>query len=112
MVKQESDIKLKRVKLHIKNAPVDVASGITHQLYRMLDDKELHSISIEDVRKSEHSIEILIVIGVFLGGYTISKILDVPVNHALAKILGNLRIWKHNRKQTKLDFFIDDKHLE
>ena len=104
--------KFKKIKLHIKNAPVDVASNITHQLYQMVDNKEIHSISIDNVRKSEHSIEILVGIGVFLSGYAASKILDVPVNHVLQKIRMNLIKWKHNKKQRRMDVFFDNECLE
>lgn len=112
MSKQKSEIKFKRVTLRIKNAHIEIASGITHQLYQMVDDKELHSISIDNVRKSEHSVEMLIGIGIFISGYVASKIIDMPVNHVLQKIRMNLLRWKYHKKQKKLDFFFDGERLE
>ncbi|TAK25109.1 MAG: hypothetical protein EPO37_01810, partial [Nitrosarchaeum sp.] len=107
MTKAESDIKYKEVKIHIKNAPVTIAGGITHQLYEMVDLQEVHSVSIEDVRKSEHSVEV--VIGVIIGfgaNYLAEKVLDVPYNYTIKKIVSMLKKWKRNTPQKTLDIFM------
>ena len=112
MKKEKSEKKYKEVKIHIHNAHVNIAGGITHQLYEMVDAREIHSVSIDDVRKSEHSVEILIGVVIFLGGYAASKVLDVPYNHALKGVHSMLKKWKRKTPQSTLDIFMDDEQIE
>lgn len=113
MKKEKSGEKYKEVKIHIKNAHVNIAGGITHQLYEMVDAREVYSISIDDVRKSKNSVEVII--GVMIGygvNYLAGKALDVPYNHVLGKIHSMLKKWKRKTPQKTLDIFMDDESIE
>lgn len=113
MTKKLSDKKYKEFKIHINNAHVNIASGITHELYEMVDSKELHSISIDDVRKSKHSVEILFGILVGFGAsYIAGKIVDIPYNHTIERIHIMLKKWKRKTPQSTLDIFFDDEKIE
>ncbi len=108
-----SEKKYKESKIRINNAHVKVAGGITHELYDMVDAKELHSISIEDVRKSKHSVEVLfgVIIG-FGASYIAGKIVDIPYNLTIEKIHRMLKKWKRKTPQSTLDIFFDDEKIK
>ena len=101
----------KKIKIQIKNADVLVAGEITHYLYNMVDDQELQLVSIDEVRKSENSIEIILGVVLFGIGYLAGKALDIPYNHAVNKIRSMLRKWKNSKRGT-LDIFMDDESIE
>jgi len=111
--KEKSREKYKQVKIHIHNAHVNIAGGITHQLYEMVDTREVHSVSIEDVRKSEYSVEVIIgvIIG-FTASYLAGKVVDIPYNHTLKRIHSMLKKWKRKTPQSTLDIFMDDEPIE
>jgi len=108
-----SSKQFKKIKIQIKNVDVTIAGSITHYLYDMVDNQELQSVSIDDVRKSKNSIEIVLgAVGVFLIGYTAGKALDIPYYHAVSKIRSMLQKWKKKSKHGTLDFFMDDEPIE
>jgi len=115
LVKINSDKKLKKIKIQIKNADVSVAGEITHYLYKMVDNQELHSVSIDEVRKSEKSIEVVIIVVVWIAtnvaSYLLGKGLDIPYNRAVRKIRSMLLKRKRQRHGT-LDAFMDDDPIE
>lgn len=112
MKKEKSGEHYKEVKIHIKNADVYVASGITHQMYEMVDVQELYSISIDDVRKSKNSVDVII--GVIIGfsvNYFVEKAADIPYNYTVEKIRSILKKWKKKTPQKTLDIFMDDEQI-
>lgn len=100
-------------KIRIKNADPWAAGWISHYLYKMVDKKEILEMEITKIKKSEKSIE-LVIIGIltFLGGYIAGKGLDIPYNSAMAKILRLLYRWQRKRRNMQLDFFFDDEPIE
>jgi len=109
----KNDKQFKKIKIQIKNAPVLVAVNITYSLYEMVDKRELQSVSIDKVRKSENSIEVIIGLGIsFAIGYIAGKVVDIPYNYAVDKILSILRKWKRRQKRGTLDIFMDDEPIE
>jgi len=104
--------KFKKIKIQIKNVDVPVAGEITHYLFEMLDNQELQSISIDEVKKSKNCIDFIIgvVVG-FVVTYFAGKIVDIPYNHTINKIRSMLQKWK-NPKNGSLDFFMDDDTIE
>jgi len=102
----------KKMQIHLKNADVEEAEGITHYLYQMIEDRELEWVSIENVKKSPNSIEVFLLAVVSFGlGYLGAKAIDPAYERAKEKILDMLKKWK-NRSQTKLDVFFDDKKMD
>jgi len=108
----KTDKKFKKIKIQIKNADVSVAGGITHYLYEMVDEQELHSVSIDEVRKSKNSIEVILIAVVSFGiTFIAGKVVDIPYNRAVKKILLMLRKRKR-KKQGTLDAFMNDEPIE
>jgi len=113
LAKNRSEIKYRNFKIHINNARVNTASGITHELYEMVDKQELYSVSIDGVRKSKHSVEVIfgLVVG-FAVAYVAGKIVDIPYNHAIKKIITMLKKWKRTSPQSTLDIFFNNEKIE
>jgi len=110
--KINSDKKFKKIKIQIKNADVSVAGGITHYLYEMVDNRELYSVSIDEVRKSKNCIDVILVaVVIFAIGYFAGKGLDIPYNRSIEKIRLMLLKRKRQRHGT-LDAFMDDDPIE
>lgn len=113
MSKQKSKIKLTKYSILIKNAPIETAGGFTHQLYDMIDKRELHSASIKDARKSPHSVDVFFEVLMEYGiPYVLSKAADIPANHALGKIITSWKKWRRKNPQKTMDMFIDGEHVE
>ena len=113
MSTKRSDKKYKEFKIYMNNAPVETASGITHELYEMVDSQEIHTISIKNVKKSKHSVEVII--GVIIGftvPYIAGKFVDIPYNIAVKKIHTRLKNWRTKSPQSTLDIFFDDEKIE
>jgi len=101
-------------KIKIKNADPWAAGWITQYLYKMVDKKEIEKMEITQIKKSEKSIELLIVGGIvtFLAGYFVGKVLDIPYNSTLSKLLRLLERWKRKRRNMSLDFFLNEERIE
>ncbi len=93
----------------IKNADVRAAGWITYHMYKFVDVGEVESVEVEQVRKSEESIDLIIVF--FVTAYHVAKDLK-EVHEAVIKVKEMLRIWKAKRKQMKLDMFLDGEQIQ
>jgi len=100
-------------KIKIKNADPWAAGWITHYLYKMVDKNEIRDMQITRIKKSEKSIELVIVGALtLLVGYFAGKGLDIPYNSAMGKILRLLARWKKKRRNMSLDVFLDEESIE
>ncbi|AJM93038.1 hypothetical protein [Nitrosopumilus piranensis] len=79
----------------------------------MVDERELHSVSIKDARKSPHSVEVFFEVVVEYGiPYVLSKVTDIPANHVLRKIITSWKKWRKKNPQKTMDMFIDGESIE
>jgi len=107
------DKKKHRIEIRIRNADPWAAGWITQYVYKMVDRKELEKMQITHIKKSEKSIELIITgVFIFLAGYIAGKVLDIPYNSTLKKLLRLLRRWKRKRRNMSLDIFIDGEPIE
>lgn len=98
----------------IKNADIWTAGWITYYMYKFVDEGEIESVKVEQVRKSEESIDLIIVFLVAKQIYDGVK--DVwEVRKAIMKIEEKvkemLRMWKERKAQTKLEMFFDNERI-
>jgi len=95
---------MKEMNITIKNADVWASTWITNFFYRNLDNENLVHLNIKNVHKSKHSIEFEIFIA-----YLMAKAVEMRLER---KMLDYLKKWLKNRKQTKLEIYINNDRLE
>jgi len=96
----------------IKNADVWAAGWITYYMYKFVDVGEIESVEVEQVRKSDESIDLIIKF--FVAAYSIyhaAKDLK-EARDAVTKVGEMLRRWKAKRKQKKIDIFLDGEQIQ
>lgn len=102
-----------RFKIRIKNADPWAAGWITHYLYKMVDRNEIERMDLTKIRKSEKSIEVVVVgILIWAGGFIAGKVVDIPYNSAAEKLLRLLRRWQRKRRNMRIDMFFDDEPID